>query len=322
MTVQQADPGAAAVAARRRSGDRPGRGPAAPAGRRRPDVGARHGHLHLGRRDEAGRRLAAVQVTQLKAATQKQVAAALGTDQVTVLVVGRGVPQGRAGRAAAGACRQGPQGANQAHPGADREDPGAGRAGPGPGGDRRPARGIDRPHRPGTRPGRSRRRLAARDGQPPPVTPQLRTMPPRTLLTRPRIRAGPRARMLTPARPLMAPQAGARPPSPLPVARSCRCCRSRGAGRRAGAGAVRAARRGRRPGVHPRRPVPAGRAAARPARPGRHRAAGLRPPGLRPAAGRVLQPGHGAGAPGIPGAAARAPRRGRHRCRRPRWAGS
>ena len=44
---------------------------------------------------------------------------------------------------------------------------------------------------------------------------------------------------------------------------------------------------------------------------GRHRAAGLRPPGLRPAAGRVLQPGHGAGAPGAPGAAARAPRRGR-----------
>jgi len=34
--------------------------------------------------DEAGRRLAAVQVTQLKAATQKQVAAALGTGQVTV----------------------------------------------------------------------------------------------------------------------------------------------------------------------------------------------------------------------------------------------
>jgi transposase len=34
--------------------------------------------------DEAGRRLAAVQVTQLKAATQKEVAAALGTDQVTV----------------------------------------------------------------------------------------------------------------------------------------------------------------------------------------------------------------------------------------------
>ena len=34
--------------------------------------------------DEAGRRLAAVQVTQLKAATQKQVAAALGTDLATV----------------------------------------------------------------------------------------------------------------------------------------------------------------------------------------------------------------------------------------------
>src|ERR1035437_1431106 len=34
--------------------------------------------------DEAGQRLAAVQVTQLKAATQKQVAAALGTDLATV----------------------------------------------------------------------------------------------------------------------------------------------------------------------------------------------------------------------------------------------
>ena len=34
--------------------------------------------------DEAGRRLAAVQVTKLKAATQKQVAAALGTDLATV----------------------------------------------------------------------------------------------------------------------------------------------------------------------------------------------------------------------------------------------
>ena len=34
--------------------------------------------------DEAGRRLAAVRVNQLKAATQKQVAAALGTDLATV----------------------------------------------------------------------------------------------------------------------------------------------------------------------------------------------------------------------------------------------
>src|SRR5216683_6974893 len=34
--------------------------------------------------DEAGRRLAAVQLTELKAATQQQVAAAFGTDPVTV----------------------------------------------------------------------------------------------------------------------------------------------------------------------------------------------------------------------------------------------
>jgi len=34
--------------------------------------------------DQAGRRLAAVQLTELKAATQQQVAAAFGTDPVTV----------------------------------------------------------------------------------------------------------------------------------------------------------------------------------------------------------------------------------------------
>ena len=38
----------------------------------------------------------------------------------------------------------------------------------------------------------------------------------------------------------------------------------------------------------------------------------MRPPGLRPAPRRLLQPGHGAGPPGAAGAAARAPRRGRH----------
>ena len=47
-------------------------------------MGARHGDLHREAGDEAGRRLAAVQVTKLKAATQRQVAAALGTDLATV----------------------------------------------------------------------------------------------------------------------------------------------------------------------------------------------------------------------------------------------
>ena len=47
-------------------------------------MGARDGDVLLGGRDEAGRRLAAVQLAELKAATQKQIAAASGTDPVTV----------------------------------------------------------------------------------------------------------------------------------------------------------------------------------------------------------------------------------------------
>jgi hypothetical protein len=53
--------------------------------------------------DEAGRRLAAVQVTQLKAATQKQVAAALGTDLATV----GGGPRRTARTGWPGCCRPG-----------------------------------------------------------------------------------------------------------------------------------------------------------------------------------------------------------------------
>ena len=43
------------------------------AGRRRRGVGARAGHVRVGCGDEAARRLAAVQLVQLKAATQVQV---------------------------------------------------------------------------------------------------------------------------------------------------------------------------------------------------------------------------------------------------------
>src|ERR1035437_2705515 len=76
-----ADAGAAAVAAGGRHGDRPWGG-AGVRGRRIGDgVGARHGDVLLGGR---GRRVAAVQLAELKAATQKQVAAGFGTDAVTV----------------------------------------------------------------------------------------------------------------------------------------------------------------------------------------------------------------------------------------------
>ena len=52
-------------------------------------MGARDGDVLLGGRDEAGRRLAAVQLAELKAATQKQIAAASGTDPVTVPAAAR-----------------------------------------------------------------------------------------------------------------------------------------------------------------------------------------------------------------------------------------
>jgi len=76
--------GAAAVASGGRRGDRPRGGPGDRAGGVRDGVGARDGDVLLGGRDEAGRRLAAVQLAELKAATQKQIAAASGTDPVTV----------------------------------------------------------------------------------------------------------------------------------------------------------------------------------------------------------------------------------------------
>ena len=56
----------------------------AAAGRRRRGVGARAGDVLLGGRGPGGPRLAAVQLTELKAATQQQVAGAFGTNPVTV----------------------------------------------------------------------------------------------------------------------------------------------------------------------------------------------------------------------------------------------
>src|ERR1035437_6024299 len=112
--------------------------------------------------DEACRRLAAVQLTELKAATQKQVAAGFGTSAVTVWrgagAGGAGrLPQGGAGRAAARA--QGPEGAVEADPGADGADPPAARAGTVAGGHRRAVRGVvvRGAHRAGHRPVPARR---------------------------------------------------------------------------------------------------------------------------------------------------------------------
>src|ERR1035441_3041195 len=78
--------------------------------------------------DDASRRLAAVQLTELKGAAQKQGAAGFGTNAVTV---GRGAggalrPAGRARRAAARS--HGPEGAVEANPGAPGADPPAARA--------------------------------------------------------------------------------------------------------------------------------------------------------------------------------------------------
>src|SRR5208337_4056074 len=67
-----------------------------------------------------------------------------------------------------------------------------------------------------------------------------------------------------------------------------------------------------RAGVRARREVPAGRAAARAARPGGNRPGPDRPRRVRAAEERVLRTGDAAGHAGVPGAAARAARRGRH----------
>ena len=172
--------------------------------------------------DEAGRRLAAVQVTQLKAATQKQVAAALGTDLATVWRwVSAYRENGLAGLLPA---RKGPKGPTKLTPEltanindldaqglgleaiasqcgvstfAVRTALDASRPAPAP------------PHR--------------KKSSPPPAAPQVRTLrtpppgprittPPMTLVTRPRIR--------TP--PLRIAQARAMPPVGC-----CRCCRTR-----------------------------------------------------------------------------------------------
>ena len=90
--------------------------------------------------DEAGRRLAAVQLQKLKAATQAQVAEAFGVIPVSVWRWERALAAG--GVAGLVPDRKGPRRASKLTPGRRGADPGTGRAGPGQGRHRRRGRGV------------------------------------------------------------------------------------------------------------------------------------------------------------------------------------
>ena len=111
--------------------------------------------------DEAGRRLAAVQLAELKAATQQQIADAFGIGIVTLWRWLDGYRRGGLAGLAAG--KRGPKGPSKLTPELTEKDQGAGRGGEIPGRDRRRGRGVDvrGPHRAGPRPG-----PAARSGCP------------------------------------------------------------------------------------------------------------------------------------------------------------
>ena len=90
--------------------------------------------------DEAARRLAAVQLLQLKAARQTQVAAAFGVIPLTLWRWQKDLAAG--GVAALIPDRKGPQRPSPADPAEGGADPGAGRAGDAQGRHRRRGRGI------------------------------------------------------------------------------------------------------------------------------------------------------------------------------------
>ena len=90
--------------------------------------------------DTAGRRLAAVSLMRIKAATQVQVAAAFGTSPLTVWRWAQALSQ--AGVSALVPQRTGPRRASKTHPRGDRHDHRPARAGPVAAGDRRAGRGL------------------------------------------------------------------------------------------------------------------------------------------------------------------------------------
>ena len=111
--------------------------------------------------DEAGRRLAAVQLVRLRAVSQAQAAAAFGVDPVTVWRWDQALAAG--GVAGLVPVAAGPEGGLEADPGAGSADPGTGRGGGDAAPDRRGDRGVDVQRAQRAGPGRVRR--AARGGR-------------------------------------------------------------------------------------------------------------------------------------------------------------
>ena len=186
--------------------------------------------------DEAGRRLAAVQLVRLRAGEPGAGRGGVRGRPGHRVAVGPGAGRGWGGRAGPGA--EGAAAGVEADRRGGGADPRAGRAGQDPGRDRRGGGGVgvQRPQRPGAQPprppGRGCRRAGCRRRWP----------------SRPGAAGEAPGEPTAPGGP-----AGPLPVLPDPVPRG---------GERA-AGPVGAARRGRRPGVRARGAVPAGRAAAR-----------------------------------------------------------
>ena len=113
--------------------------------------------------DEAGRRLAAVQLVRLRAVSQAQAAAAFGVDPVTVWRWDQALAAG--GVAGLVPARRGPKGASKLTPQLAARIAGTGRGGGDPGRDRRGDRGVDVQRAQRAGPGGGRR--AARRPAPP-----------------------------------------------------------------------------------------------------------------------------------------------------------
>ena len=224
--------------------------------------------------DEAGRRLAAVQLVRLRAASQGQVAEAFGVDPATVWRWDQALTS--AGVAGLVPARRGPKGASKLTPGLAAR-----------------IAGLDAA-------GQTLRQIAAATG--------VSTFTVRAALGR--VRPGGQGRAGDGdadqgSVPDQRDGEAADEPLPVlpdPVPRDGERALARWGLLGEGAGPVFAARC----------PVSAGRAAAGAARPGGHRAAGGRPPGLRPAPRRLLRAGCHAADPGVPGPGRRAPGRRRH----------
>ena len=233
--------------------------------------------------DEAGRRLAAVQLVRLRAASQGQVAEAFGVDPGTIWRWDQALAAG--GVAGLVPARRGPKGASKLTPRlaariAELDAAGA------------TLREV------AAATGCRRSACATRSGGWRPQGSTRWPAPPKA------------ARAWTPGTVRRA------------RARRFRCCRIRCRGTASGCWPGGGCWGGRCPGVHCGRAVPAGRAAAGAAGAGGRRPAGCRARGVRAAAGRILRAGRDVADAGVPGAGRGAAGRGRHPgAARRRWAG-